>query len=95
VVPADDPAFVLIVTMDEPEYGYEPGQGRTHMGGFCCAPVFKEIAQRSLEYLGIAPDDPYGYPPGDPRYNSEKANWLPEIRRLQEMYEKWNIPKTN
>lgn len=90
IVPAEKPAFVLIVSMDEPEYGYEPGQGRKHHGGFCAAPVFKEIAQRSLEYLGIAPDDPYGYPPGDPRYDSKKADWLSEIRQLQEKYEKWN-----
>lgn len=90
IAPADNPTFVLIVSMDEPEYGYEPGQGRKHMGGFCAAPVFKEIAQRSLEYLGIAPDDPYGYPKQDPRYDSQKANWLPEIRQLQEKYETWN-----
>lgn len=90
IVPAKNPTFVLIVSMDEPEYGYEPGQGRKHMGGVCAAPVFREIAQRSLEYLGIAPDDPYGYPPGDPRYDPKKADWLPEIRQLQEKYEKWN-----
>lgn len=88
--PVDKPAFILVVSIDEPEYGYEPGQGKKHHGGFCAAPVFKEIAQRSLEYLGIAPDDPHGYPPGDPRYNSQKADWLPEIRQLQEKYEKWN-----
>ena len=74
VVPADDPAFVLIVSLDEPEYGYEPGQGRKHMGGFCAAPIFREIAQRSLEYLGIAPDDPHGYPPGDPVQQAKKSN---------------------
>lgn len=91
-VPVDNPTFVLIVSMDEPEYGYEPGQGRKHHGGYCSAPVFREIAKRSLEYLGIAPDDPHGYPPGDPRYNTNKADWLPEIRQLQEIYEKWNSP---
>jgi cell division protein FtsI (penicillin-binding protein 3) len=89
-VPASDPAFVLVVTIDEPEYGYEPGVGRKHMGGTCCAPVFREIAKRSLEYLGIAPDDPHGYPVGDPRRDANKADWLPEIRQLQEKYEKWN-----
>lgn len=94
VVPADNPAFVLIVTLDEPEYGYEPGQGRKHLGGFCSGPIFKEIAQRSVEYLGIAPDDPYGYPSGDPRHDPQKADWLPEIRQLQEKYKKWNIPKS-
>jgi cell division protein FtsI (penicillin-binding protein 3) len=90
IVPADQPAFVMIVAMDEPEYGYEPGIGRKHMGGTCAAPVFKEIAQRSLEYLGIAPDDIYGYPKGDPRSHPQKADWFPEIRQLQEKYEKWN-----
>lgn len=90
IVPANNPAFVLIVTIDEPEYGYIPGLGRNHMGGTCSAPVFKEIASRSLEYLGIPPDDPYGYPPGDPRYNKDKADWLIELRQLQEKYEKWN-----
>lgn len=90
VVPAENPVFVLIVSMDEPEYGYEPGQGRKHLGGYCAAPVFKEISQRSLEYLGIAPNDPYGYPPNDPRYDAQKANWLLEIRQLQEKYKKWN-----
>jgi cell division protein FtsI (penicillin-binding protein 3) len=92
VVPAENPAFVLIVTLDEPEYGYEPGQGRKHLGGFCSAPIFQEIAQRSLAYLGTPPNDPFGYPPGDPRRNSEKADWAPEIRQLQEKYKKWNMP---
>lgn len=90
IVPANSPSFVLVVTMDEPEYGYEAGVGRKHMGGTCAAPVFREIAKRSLEYLGIPPDDPYGYPPGDPRYDKDKADWLPELRQLQEKYEKWN-----
>lgn len=92
VVPANVPAFVLIVAIDEPEYGYEPGLGKKHHGGFCAAPVFREISKRSLAYLGIAPDDPHGYPSGDPRYDAKKADWMPEILQLQEMYEKWNIP---
>lgn len=88
--PIKDPAFVLLVCMDEPEYGYIPGLGKNHNGGTCTAPVFREIATRSLEYLGVTPDDPYGYPRGDPRYDENKADWHPEIRRLQEMYETWN-----
>ena len=93
IAPADNPAFVLIVTLDEPKYGYEVGQGRTHMGGFCAAPVFSEISRRSLEYLGVPPDDPHGYPPGDPRYNPNKADWLEKLRLLQEKYEQWNKVK--
>ena len=90
IVPANHPSFVIIVTMDEPEYGFAPGIGKIHMGGVCSAPVFREIAKRSLEYLGIEPDDPHGYPVGDPRYDPEKADWVKETRRLQEIYEKWN-----
>jgi cell division protein FtsI (penicillin-binding protein 3) len=88
--PADHPAFVLVVTMDEPEYGYIPGIGKNHNGGNCTAGVFREISKRSLEYLGITPDDPFGYPAGDPRRNLEKANWTMENRKLQEIYNTWN-----
>lgn len=89
-VPAKKPAFVLIVTMDEPAYGFIPGLGRNHMGGTCSAPVFREISKRALEYLGISPDDPHGYPSNDPRFDKAKADWYPEMQTLQEMYEKWN-----
>lgn len=89
--PASNPAFVLIVTIDEPEYGFVPGIGKLHLGGTCAAPVFKEIATRSLEYLGIPPDDPFGYPPGDPRHDPLRADWLPELKQLQEKYDKWNM----
>lgn len=88
--PAENPAFVLLVSMDEPEYGFLPGIGKRHHGGTCAAPVFREIAKRSLEYMGITPDDPHGYPVGDPRYNPEKADWVAETRVLKEIYEKWN-----
>lgn len=92
-VPATNPAFVLFITMDEPEYGYLSGIGKLHHGGTCCAPVFRDIASRSLAYLGIFPDDPHGYPKGDPRHDSDKADWLPESRKLQEMYQSWNNRK--
>lgn len=88
--PVENTAFVLLVSMDEPEYGFLPGIGKRHHGGTCSAPVFREIAKRSLEYLGIAPDDPYGFPVGDPRYNADKADWVAETRVLKEIYEKWN-----
>jgi cell division protein FtsI (penicillin-binding protein 3) len=92
--PVDQPAFVLAITMDEPEYGYIPGIGKNHHGGNCTADVFREISKRSLEYLGIPPDDPHGYPYGDPRYDSSKIKWMPETRKLQEIYDKWNkIPQ--
>ena len=47
-VPAYKPAFVLLVTADEP-------QGASY-GGTVSAPTFKNIAQRALRYLDIKPD---------------------------------------
>lgn len=88
--PAKEPAFILLVTMDEPEYGYIPGIGKNHNGGNCSSPVFREIARRSLTYLGIPPDDPFGYPVGDPRYDPNKADWHLENKQLTELYQKWN-----
>jgi len=88
--PVKDPVLLLHVVMDEPECRYIPGVGHNHYGSCCAAPVFKEIATRSLEYLGVTPDDPYGYPYWDPRYDRERADWLRETDALQEIYEKWN-----
>lgn len=47
-VPAEAPAFVLMVTADEPKGSY--------YGGVVAAPFFKAIAMRTLRYLDIKPD---------------------------------------
>ena len=47
-VPADNPAFVLLVTTDEPK-------GSIY-GGSVSGPIFRNIAQRALNYMNIAPD---------------------------------------
>src|SRR3990167_7252965 len=65
--PADNPRFVLLVAIDEPAYQHLPGIGKTFFGGGCASPVFRQILTRSFKYLGIPPDDPYGYSVGDPR----------------------------
>lgn len=88
--PASRPEFVLFVGIDEPEKFYIPGFGMTHFGGKCSAPVFREISRRTLQYLGIAPDDPYGYPKNDPRSSPEKADFYKELQELAKLYEKWN-----
>ncbi|MBA3238279.1 MAG: penicillin-binding protein 2 [Parachlamydiaceae bacterium] len=90
--PVNKPAFVLLVTIDEPEHGYIPGIGKRHMGGLAAVPAFREIGKRSLAYLGISPDDPYGYPFGDPRYDPSKADWVKEVQALQNLYNTWNLP---
>lgn len=47
-VPADNPAFVLLVTTDEPK-------GSSY-GGTVSGPIFRKIAQRALNYMKIPPD---------------------------------------
>ncbi|MDD5599669.1 MAG: penicillin-binding transpeptidase domain-containing protein, partial [Victivallaceae bacterium] len=47
-VPAYKPAFVLLVTADEPK-------GATY-GGTVSAPTFRRIAERTLIYMNIKPD---------------------------------------
>ncbi len=88
--PTIDPRFVLIVAIDEPESKYIPGLGKNQHAGNCAAPAFREIGARTLQYLGAQPDDPYGFPVGDPRYNAEKADMIPTIRTLKALYEQWN-----
>jgi cell division protein FtsI (penicillin-binding protein 3) len=88
--PVNDPQFVLLIAIDEPETKYIPGVGKNHVGGQACAPIFREIGTRTLQYLGIEPDDPYGYPVGDPRHDPEKGDWLKECRALKSLYEAWN-----
>lgn len=89
-VPAVNPAFVILTAMDEPRVGFVPGKGTNHYGGTCAAPVFREIGQRSLEFMGVAPDDPTGYPKSDPRYDAEKADWIKESESLKRLYQEWN-----
>jgi len=48
-LPAEDPVLTIVVTLDEPQHG--------HYGGEVAAPVFKEIASRSLAYLGVTPSN--------------------------------------
>ncbi|HXG86442.1 MAG TPA: penicillin-binding transpeptidase domain-containing protein [Pyrinomonadaceae bacterium] len=48
--PADNPAVVIAVIMDEP-------QGALRNGGQVSAPVFRQIAEQVLPELNVAPDD--------------------------------------
>ncbi|HEX7709069.1 MAG TPA: penicillin-binding transpeptidase domain-containing protein [Thermoanaerobaculia bacterium] len=49
-VPADDPRLAILVVIDEPR--------PEHYGGIVAAPVFREIAESTLRYLGIPPSIP-------------------------------------
>jgi cell division protein FtsI (penicillin-binding protein 3) len=94
IAPANDPRFVLLVTIDEPEYKVVAGVGKLHHAGWCAAPVFREMAKRVLAYLGTPPDDPHGYPVGDPRRDGD-ADWAAEVRSLKALYEQYNHKKTS
>ena len=50
-VPAEKPAFCLLVIIDEARVS-----GHEDVGGLVAAPIFRTIAERSLAYLGVAPD---------------------------------------
>lgn len=84
--PAKNPRFVLLVSLDDPERKFVPGFGKHQMGGVSAGPIFREIATRSLQFLGVAPDDPYGYPSGDPRRDPKKADWVAEVEALKQAY---------
>lgn len=88
--PAKNPRFVLLVAVDDPEFKYVPGLGKNQHGGTCSAPAFCAIGTRTLQFLGVEPDDPYGYPPGDPRRDPEKADWIKKVAELKILYETWN-----
>ena len=49
-VPADDPAFVLLVVADEPSRG-------GIYGGTVAAPTFRRISERTLRYLQVPPNN--------------------------------------
>lgn len=90
VAPAEKPRFVLIVSVDEPARKLIPGVGRNQFGGVCAAPIFRRIASKALQYLGVAPDDPYGYGARDPRSDPSKAKWALETEELRRLFNEWN-----
>ncbi len=49
--PVNDPAITIAIVMDSPAYKY-------HYGTDASAPVFHELAQQILEYLGVPHDEP-------------------------------------
>lgn len=87
--PAKNPRFVLMVVIDDPLCKFIPGIGKNQMGGSCAAPGFKNIGLKALQFLGIEPDDPHGYPAGDPR-RTKQGDWFKEAEELSKLYTEWN-----
>jgi cell division protein FtsI (penicillin-binding protein 3) len=75
--PVKDPRFVLMIVIDEPQWKFVPGVGKIQLGGTCAAPAFREIGLRTLQYLGVPPDD-----------NGQE--WMQEVKALKELYTQWN-----
>jgi cell division protein FtsI (penicillin-binding protein 3) len=82
IIPAKRPRLVILVGIDEPAPVFLPGEGRNTLGGACAAPVFREIAEVSLQTLGVAADEPEG--------RSADAEWQREVQTLQSLLERWN-----
>jgi cell division protein FtsI (penicillin-binding protein 3) len=82
-VPADRPRLVIFVAVDEPR--------GAQYGGVIAAPVFKEISEASLRYLGVTPSIPartIGLPAttlatfSQPRPSSARTDAVPDLRGL-------------
>ena len=91
--PAHDAKIVALIVIDEPAYQNIPGVGPMHFGGKCAAPVFAQVAKKTLQYLGVTPDDPYGYPKEDPRFDPLKADMAKEVKALKELFYRWHSIK--
>lgn len=87
--PANNPKLLCYVGVYRPDYIGKDGS-KVFFGGRCAAPPFAKIMERSLTYLGVPQDDPYGFPPGDKRRNAAKASWYKETQKLLKLYRKYN-----
>ena len=67
--PLSDPAIAVAVVIDTPTAGGED----LHYGGAASAPVFAEVAQEVLEYLGVPHDQPL-----KTKQQMEEARAMPE-----------------
>jgi cell division protein FtsI/penicillin-binding protein 2 len=53
MMPAQDPAFVCVVVIDDPRI-----VGLKHQGGLIAAPIFKKIATRVAAHMNLQPTEP-------------------------------------
>lgn len=69
--PVEDPRVVICVIVDEPDLG-----GDYHRGGEVAAPVFREIMEKSLRYLGV----PSSLQSGSKVLKQEKLSKVPNLQ---------------
>ncbi|HEY0785927.1 MAG TPA: penicillin-binding transpeptidase domain-containing protein [Acidobacteriaceae bacterium] len=73
--PVNNPAITIAVIIDSPTVG-------GHFGRLISAPVFQELAQQVLEYLGVAHDEPLeSHPRSAPSRQDAVPEDLPEPTR--------------
>ncbi len=66
-MPADDPAFVMLVLIDEAQVKHE-----ANYGGLVAAPIFSRIAEKAARYLNLQPTEE-AMPPGSTVSKNESA----------------------
>lgn len=66
--PADDPKFVLLVKLDQPDPAIST------WAAYTAAPVFSLVSRRLFDHLGIAPDDIRAQAMGVPVTNAETTD---------------------
>jgi cell division protein FtsI (penicillin-binding protein 3) len=74
-LPAEDPALVILVIVDEPK--------GSHYGGVVAAPVFKGIAEQSLPLIGIKRLTPVG-PAAPAIEKSDPTPWVMAQQALEQ-----------
>ncbi|WP_201456813.1 penicillin-binding protein 2 [Chlamydia sp. 17-3921] len=74
--------LVMLVSIDEPEYGFRSDGTKNYMGGRCAAPVFSRVGDRVFKYLGVSAD-------------KEKNDYRKEVADLKVLYEEWNCSKSH
>lgn len=87
-VPADDPRILILVVVDEPK-GLTLEGRMVHYGGLIAAPVFREVAQRTLCYLNVPPEK---CPRGEV-IRVEISNLEPEVIERKELEREEGMPE--
>ena len=87
---ADTDPLVLVISLDEPAAILAEDGTKNYLGGRCAAPVFRSTMIRALDYLGVEPDDPFGYNSKDPRFDAQRADYQKELADLNKLYKEWN-----
>ena len=80
--PVNDPAISIAIVIDSPN--------GSHYGTEICAPVFEEVAQQVLEYLGVPHDEPMQAEPATPPVDIAEDTTPEDASDLQAMFAEVN-----